>query len=119
MGRTYNPSRIIRSSGVHTFYLGRSEDPISQAVEAYCFHTEQTFSETCRDMIVIALIHLGLIEDPGIDNGLFLDVGEGKFTPKYYEFRKQAEQARLQQLMRLEAQKSENNRTQTKEIAFD
>ena len=119
MGRTYNPSRVIRSSGVHTFYLGRPDDPISQAVEAYCFHTEQTFSETCRDMIVIALVHLGLIEDPGIDDGLFLDVGEGTFTPKYYEFRKQAEQTRLQQLMRLESQKLEKKKGQAKETAFD
>jgi len=122
MGRTYNPTRVIKSSGVHTFYIGKPEDPIIQAFEAYCIHTEQTFSETCRDMIVIALVHLGLLEDPGVDQGFFLDVGEGMFTPKYYEFRKQAEQIRKKQLVRIETQKLEIKAKKSKvgrETAFD
>ena len=110
MGRAYNPARIIKSSGVHTFYIGRPEDPIIQAFEAYCIHTEQTFSETCRDMIVIALVHLGFIEDPGVDKGIFLNVGEGKFTPKYYAFRKRAEESRKVQLQRLDQEKREQER---------
>jgi len=110
MGRAYNPARIIKSSGVHTFYIGRPEDPIIQAFEAYCIHTEQTFSETCRDMIVIALVHLGFIEDPGVDKGIFLNVGEGKFTPKYYAFRKRAEESRKAQLQRLDQEKREQER---------
>lgn len=101
MGRTYNPTRIIKSSGVHTFYIGKPEDPIIQAFEAYCLHTEQTFSAACRDMIVLALVHLGLLEDPGVDQGVFLNAGEGVFTSNYYTFRKQAEQSRKMQLKRL------------------
>lgn len=107
MGRAYNPARIIKSSGVHTFYIGKPSDPIIQAFEAYCIHTEQTFSETCRDMIVIALVYMGFIEDPGIDKGIFLNVGEGTFTPKYYAFRKKAEAARRLQLSRLKKEKEE------------
>lgn len=114
MGRAYNPKRIIRSSGIHTFYLGKPEDPISQAFEAYCMFTGQTFSETCRDMIVIALVHLGFIEDPGIDQGIFLQAGEGAFTPKYYEFRRQAEESRRLQLMRLEQQHEEKEVVESK-----
>ena len=83
MGRAYNAKKIIRSSGVGTFYFGKPEDPIVEAFETYCIHTEQTFSETCRDMIVIALVHMGYLEDPGIKNwphgGLMLTAGEGKF----------------------------------------
>lgn len=121
MGRAYNPTRIIKSSGVHTFLLGKPEDPIVQAFEAYCIHTEQTFSETCRDMIVIALVHLGFIEDPGIDEGRFLNVGEGTCTPKYYEFRKQAEVHRKLQLQRLQEkqQKEIKKKTKVTETAFD
>jgi len=119
MGRSYNPTRVIKSSGVHTFYIGRPEDPIIQAFEAYCLFTEQTFSESCRDMIVVALVHLGLIEDPGIDEGIFLDVGEGKFTDKYYEFRQQAEEARRQQLARIESEKAKKKKKSTIETAFD
>ena len=107
MGRSYNPERIIKSSGVHTFYIGRPEDPIIQAFEAYCIHNEQTFSETCRDMIVIALVHLGLIEDPGIDQGVFLNAGEGTFTKRYFSYRKQAEISRKLQLERLGQKKKE------------
>jgi hypothetical protein len=114
VGRAYNPARVIKSSGVHTFYIGRPEDPIIQAFESYCIHTEQTFSETCRDMIVIALVHLGLIEDPGIDQGIFLNVGEGAFTPKYYEFRKQAEISRKLQLQRLEQECEEQEKLRDK-----
>lgn len=112
MGRSYNPARIIKSSGVHTFYIGKPEDPIIQAFEAYCIHTEQTFSETCRDMIVIALVHLGMIEDPGIDEDVFLNAGEGVFTPKYYAFRKNAEASRRLQLQRLEQEKMEQEQIQ-------
>jgi len=123
MGRAYNPTRVIKSSGVHTFYIGQPEDPIVQAFEAYCIHTEQTFSETCRDMIVIALVRLGFIKDPGIDDGKFLNVGEGEFTPEYYEFRKQAEHSRKLQLQRLqEKQKKEKKKkkiAQVDETAFD
>ena len=111
MGRAYNPSRIIKSSGVHTFYIGRPEDPIIQAFESYCIHNEQTFSETCRDMIVIALVHLGLIEDPGIDKGIFLNAGEGTFTKKYYDYRKQAEISRKNQLQRIEKEKKKKGNT--------
>lgn len=117
MGRSYNPTRIIKSNGIHTFYLGKPENPISQAFEAYCIHTEQTFSESCRDMIVIALVHLGLIEDPGIDEGLFLKADEGELTSKYYKFRKQAEEIRKKQLQRIDAElKTKNSQ---KETAFD
>jgi len=101
MGRSYNPTRAIKSSGVHTFYIGRPEDPISQAFETYCTFTEQTFSESCRDMVVYFLVKQGLIDDPGVDNGILLNAGEGKLTPKFYEFRKQAEQIRKEQLRRL------------------
>jgi len=107
MGRAYNPARIIKSSGIHTFYIGRPEDPIIQAFEAYCIHTEQTFSETCRDMIVFALVKMGLLEDPGIDEGVFLKAGEGKFTANYYKFRKEAEKIRTLQLSRLAKEKTE------------
>jgi hypothetical protein len=124
MGRSYNPTRVIKSSGVHTFYIGRPEDPISQAFEAYCIHTEQTFSETCRDMIVTALVHFGLIEDPGIDEGRFLDVGEGILTPKFYAFRKQAEHSRQAQLRRLategrKAKEEKEEKVAKAETAFD
>ena len=121
MGRAYNPERIIKSSGVHTFYIGRPEDPIIQAFECYCIHNEQTFSETCRDMIVIALVHLGLIEDPGIDKGIFLNAGEGAFTKKYYEYRKQAEISRRQQLQRIGKGKKAKitNVTADVDTAFD
>ncbi len=101
MGRAYKPTRIIKSSGIHTVYMGKSEDPITQAFEAYCIHTEQTFSESCRDMIVIALTQLGLIKDPGIKDGVFLKAGEGEFTEHYFQFRKDAEKIRTQQLARL------------------
>lgn len=123
MGRAYNPARIIKSSGVHTFYVGKPEDPIVQAFECYCIHSEQTFSETCRDMIGVALVRLGLIQDPGIDEGLFLNVGEGAFTPKYYEFRKQAEISRKLQLQRLaqerENQEKDKNQSQSNNIQID
>jgi hypothetical protein len=112
MGRAYKPDRIIKSSGIHTFYIGKPEDPVIQAFEAYCIHTEQTFSESCRDMIVIALVHLGFLEDPGIDDGIFLQVGEGKFTPKYYAFRRRAEDARRKQLQRLEQEREEKEKEQ-------
>lgn len=122
MGRAYNPTRIIKSSGVHTFYTGKPEDPLSQVIETYCIHTEQTFSETCRDMLVIAAVYLGYFEDPGIDDGTLLDVGGGVLTPKFYEFRKQAEQKRKQQLKRL-AKKSAELKTkknqETNDTAFD
>jgi hypothetical protein len=117
LGRAYNPARIIKSSGVHTFYCGKPEDPINQAFEAYCIHTEQTFSESCRDMIIIALVHLGLIEDPGIDEGIFLKAGEGKFTSRYFKFRKQAEEARKVQLQRLAME--DKLKATHKETAFD
>lgn len=110
MGRSYNPARIIKSSGVHTFYIGRPEDPVIQAFEAYCIHTEQTFSESCRDMIVIALVQLGLLEDPGIENNVFLEPGEGKFTSKYYSYRKRAESVRKAQLQRLEQERLEKEK---------
>lgn len=117
MGRAYKPDRIIRSSGIHTFYLGQSEDPITKAFDAYCIHTEQTFSETCRDMIVIALTNLGLLKDPGIKDGVFLKAGEGEFTEEYYKFRKEADKIRTKQLARLaqeakeeEAKKVEDNK---------
>jgi hypothetical protein len=121
MGRSYNPARIIKSSGVHTVYLGRPDDPISQAFEAYCIHTEQTFSESCRDMIVMALVRLGLLKDPGIEEGLFLEVGEGSFTPKFYKYRKQAEMVRTKQLQRLESEKqvSEKKNKVQSDTAFD
>lgn len=120
MGRAYNPARVIKSSGVHTFYIGRPEDPISQVFETYCIHTEQTFSETCRDMIVIASVYLGMLEDPGIDKGVFLSVGEGVLTPKFYEFRKQAERSRKTQLKRLESSKQLKEELRAvKETAFD
>jgi len=121
MGRAYNPARLIKSSGVHTFYIGRPEDPISQVFETYCIHTEQTFSETCRDMIVIASVYLGMIEDPGIDKGVFLNVGEGVLTPKFFEFRKQAERSRQIQLKRLNNKqtKQEEKIKSVKETAFD
>lgn len=124
MGRSYNPTRVIKSSGIHTVYIGHPEDPISQAFEAYCIHTEQTFSETCRDMIVTALVHFGLLEDPGIDEGRFLDVGEGTLTPKFYAFRKQAEHSRQAQLRRLaiEGRKAKEEKAEKAvkaETAFD
>ena len=120
MGRAYNPKKIIKSSGVHTFYIGRPEDPIIQAFEQYCVHTEQTFSETCRDMIVIALVHLGFIEDPGIDKGIFLNAGEGDFTPKYYEFRKQTEHKRKLQLQKMKDSEEKPIKKQSQnDNAFD
>lgn len=120
MGRAYNPARIIKSSGVHTFYIGKPEDPVPQAFEAYCIHTEQTFSETCRDMLVIALVHLGLIKDPGIAKGIFLKAGEGTFAPKYYAFRKRAEEGRKCQLQRLaqEEQEKLSKKKSQRETAF-
>jgi len=120
VGRAYNPARVIKSSGVHTFYIGRPEDPISQVFETYCIHTEQTFSESCRDMIVIASVYLGMLEDPGIEEGIFLNVGEGVLTPKFYEFRKQAERSRKMQLRRLESNKQLKEELRAvKETAFD
>ena len=107
MGRAYHPSRVIKSSGIHTFYIGRQDDPIVEAFESYCIHTEQTFSETCRDMITMALVKLGLLKDPGIADGVLLKPGEGEFTPKYYEFRKEAEKIRTKQLMRLDKEQKQ------------
>ena len=101
MGRAYHPSRIIKSSGIHTFYIGHEDDPIVEAFESYCIHTEQTFSETCRDMITMGLVTLGLLKDPGIADGIFLKPGEGEFTDRYFDFRKEAEKIRTKQLVRL------------------
>jgi hypothetical protein len=115
MGRAYKPDRIIKSGGVHTFYLGQPEDPITQAFEAYCIHTEQTFSETCRDMIVIALTNLGLLKDPGLANGVFLKAGEGELTDYYFQFRKEAEKIRAQQLARLAAWQRECKKKTTEQ----
>jgi hypothetical protein len=73
-------------------------------------------------MIVTALVHFGLLVDPGIDEGCFLDVGEGVLTPKFYAFRKQAEQSRQVQLKRLalEGRKAKEEEKEVKtETAFD
>ena len=96
MGRSYNPSRIIKSNGIHTFYLG--EGPIDQVLESYCVHTGQTVSESCRDMLVIAFVKLGFLKDPGVDEGRILKASEGEFTPKFLAFRKEAEKIRTLQL---------------------
>jgi len=98
MGRSYNPTRVIKSSGVHTFYIGKEDDPIPLAFEAYCISTNQTFSESCRDMIVYYLVKHGLLEDPGVDQEIFLKAGEGKLTEKYLPYREAAELYRKEQI---------------------
>jgi hypothetical protein len=72
-------------------------------------------------MVVYFLVKQGLIDDPGVDNGILLNAGEGKLTPKFYEFRKQAEQIRKEQLRRLakvEKQKKSKSASVV-ETAFD
>ena len=108
MGRAYNPQGIIKSNGVHTFHLGKPLDPMVLVFEAYCIQTEQTFSETCRDMLGIAMIKMGLLKDPGVNEGQILKPGEGELTDKYYKFRKEAEKMRVLQLERLEKKAQED-----------
>jgi len=71
------PPTKTKSSGVHTCYLGRPEDPILKAVEAYCIMNQKTVSEACRDFIKSTLTDKGLIKN-------------GTLTPEGIAFREEA-----------------------------
>lgn len=88
--RKYHPDRILKPSGVHSFYLGQDGDPLVEIFDSYCKIHQTTFSHGVRSILEDFFRAKQLLDE------------SGETTEKYPNFRKQAEKARRQQKELLE-----------------
>lgn len=83
--RKYHPDRLIKPSGVHSFYLGQEGDPLVQIFDSFCMMNQVTFSHGVRSILEDFFREKKLIDQ------------HGNLTDQYSVYRAQAEKERARQ----------------------
>ena len=83
--RKYHPDRILKPSGVHSFYLGQEEDPLVLIFDSYCKLNQCTFSHGVRSILTDFFQEKALLD------------GNGNLLPEADDYHKKAARARREQ----------------------
>jgi hypothetical protein len=62
-GKKYDPTQVMKNSGVHTFYIGETDSPLFEALEAYLWINEKTFSEGTRNILTLYFQSIGVLDE--------------------------------------------------------